>query len=361
MTYKYTLLLLSLLLSPDQDKYKNSASVKGAVVRPSVKFHGFVGTPDFPAEKGRYRLYVAEACPWSHRTYMMWKLKGLDSGIVALTLTGYKLENISFEPPYDDYHGWDFDESEGAHHSQPKAGLYEEPHGFSHIEQLYELAHPGFRESYESKGQRPYYSAPVLFDEKEQKIVSTESADIIRMFNSVFDEVGAKKIDLAPKELEAEMEAADSIVYPKINDGVYRCGFATTQEAYSLAYHDHWSGMDSVESTLGSRRFLCGEVFTLSDVRLWVTLARYDSVYFSHFKTNRTRLKEMPNLYRYLRDVYRIPGIAETLNLPHIVKHYYYSQRMVNPTGIWPLGGPTEEFFTKDNHELGYEPYQFPA
>jgi len=189
----------------DQAKYANTAKVKGAVVRPSVKFHDKVGTENFPVEKRRYRLYLAEACPWSHRTYMVWKLKGLEE-VVPLTLTGWKLENISFKPPFTNYHGWDFDESEG---DGITPNYYKEPNGFSHIEQVYELAHPGFRESYESKCQRPYYSAPVLFDEKTKKIVSTESADIVRMFNTEFNDVGANALDLCPKDLESKMEKAD--------------------------------------------------------------------------------------------------------------------------------------------------------
>ncbi|GMH89228.1 hypothetical protein TL16_g11391, partial [Triparma laevis f. inornata] len=322
----------------EQAKFANKDNTPGAMHRPATKFHHKIGDPQFPAEgNNRYHLYVSEACPWAHRCHVTWVLKKLE-GVVGLTLTGWKLENISHSPPFDDYHGWDFVDSGSGSYS------YKEPNNFSHIEELYELAHPGYREEWESRGQRPYYAVPVLYDTKTKTIVSSESAEIIQMFNSAFNSCGAdSSFDLEPASMKQQIEDVNAIVYPTINDGVYRCGFCTSQQAYENAYNSHWEGMDKVEAILGESRFLTGDTLTLSDIRLWTTLARYDTVYYSHFKTNRSRISEMPNLYRFLRDVYRIKGVESTLNLEWIKKHYYWSQRMVNPTGIWPLGMQTED------------------
>lgn len=321
----------------EQAKFANKDNTPGAMHRPATKFHNKIGSSEFPAESNnRYHLYVSESCPWAHRCHVLWRLKSLQN-IVGLTLTGWKLENISHTPPFDDYHGWDFVESGSGSYS------YSEPNGFKFIEDLYEKAHPGYRQEWESRGQRPYYAVPVLYDTKTEKIVSSESAEIIQMLNEAFEEFAPTTLNLEPANLKSKMEEVNSIVYPTINDGVYRCGFAGSQQAYENAYKSHWEGMDKIEALLGESRFLTGEEFTLSDVRLWTTLARYDTVYFSHFKTNRSMVKDMPNLYRFLRDVYRIEGVKSTLNLEWIKKHYYWSQRMVNPTGIWPLGMATED------------------
>eukprot|EP00518_Triparma_eleuthera_P011637 CAMPEP_0182483102 /NCGR_PEP_ID=MMETSP1319-20130603/40636_1 /TAXON_ID=172717 /ORGANISM="Bolidomonas pacifica, Strain RCC208" /LENGTH=364 /DNA_ID=CAMNT_0024684871 /DNA_START=87 /DNA_END=1181 /DNA_ORIENTATION=+ len=325
----------------EQAKYQNTDKTAGAVHRPATSFHDWIGkevdgSVKYPAEAGRYRLIVSEACPWAHRCHIVWKLKGLE-GIVSLSLTGWKLENIKSEPPFDDYHGWDF--------VQDGEGYYKEPSGRTHIESIYETASPGYRADWESRGMRPYFSVPVLFDELTNTIVSTESAEIIVMLNSAFDGLpGARtSVNLNSPEKRERQEAVNAIIYPGINDGVYRCGFARSQEAYENAYHAHWKAMDEVEDMLSKSRFLTGDTITLADVRLWTTLARYDTVYYAHFKTNRSHLCDMPNLYRFLRDFYRIEGVSETLNLEWIKKHYYWSQRMVNPTGIWPLGMPSEE------------------
>jgi len=254
---------------------------------------------------------------------------------ISLTVTGYRLDNLDFKENFDAYRGWDFVKTDD------KNSVHYEPHGFELIDQLYEHAHPGYRKEFQDQGKRPYYSVPVLFDEKTQTIVSNESAEIIKMFNSEFNEF-AKNPDLElnpqKEKVQQEMERVDSIIYPYINDGVYRMGFARTQEAYEHAYEDHWRTMDEIETLLGTRRYLCGSQLTLSDIRLFVTMIRYDPVYYSHFKGSRNKITEMPNLYRHLRDVYQLSGVANTVNIEHIVKHYYGSQKMVNPTGVYPLG-----------------------
>lgn len=318
----------------DQDAFKNTSKAAGAFVRSATKFHDVVSadsTAMFPAESGRYRLYVSYACPWAHRTLLLRKLKGLED-VIALTVTDYTLPNLG-KPGYK---GWEFVDT------KEEDSVFYEPHGFKFLLELYEHAHPGYEEEYKSQGNRPVVSVPVFFDEKTQKIVSNESAEIItflnRAFNAFCKTEAQQKIDLNPTELQEKMQQVNAVVYPKINDGVYRCGFAKTQQAYEDAYNIHWEGMDEIETILEENRFLCGDSLTLSDIRLFPTLIRYDIVYYSHFKTSRNQVKEMPNLLRYLKEIYQMPGVKDTVNVEFIVKHYYHAQRGVNPTGIWPLG-----------------------
>mmetsp|Transcript_11848 Transcript_11848/g.13663 ORF Transcript_11848/g.13663 Transcript_11848/m.13663 type:complete len:339 (+) Transcript_11848:80-1096(+) len=325
-------------MSTDQDKHKVEA-VKGSFVRNPTKFHDSISTsPDakYPPEAGRYRLYVSYACPWASRCLMVRKLKGLEE-VISLTITGYRLDNLSTSnsksKESSKYRGWNFEKD------QDKESIFYNPHGFEYLDELYEHAHPGYRKEYEDQGKRAVYSVPVLFDEKTQTIVSNESAEIIKMFNSEFNSVCLNPdLDLEPKGMVSEMNRVDAIVYPHINDGVYRMGFAKTQEAYEKAYVDHWRAMDQVEAILSEKKFLCGDEMTLSDVRLFVTLIRYDPVYYAHFKGSRNKVKDMPNMFRYLCQIYQMPGIKDTVDFDHIVKHYYGSQLMVNPTGIYPVG-----------------------
>ena len=324
-------------MSHEQDKYALQSKHKGAFIRPATKFHSAIGQDGFTAEPGRYRLYVSYACPWAHRTYIVYKLKGLEN-VIDLTITGYRLDNISTSlgkggHDYPDYKGWDFEQT------SDKSSPFYEPHGFTFIDELYELGSPGYREEYKSLKKRPIYSVPVLFDQKSNRIVSNESAEIIVMLNDSFNAFAKNPtLDLNPKHLQDAMEKVNAVVYPSINDGVYRCGFARSQQAYEEAYRLHWDGMDKIEKHLSSRRYLCGNQLTLSDIRLFVTLIRYDPVYYGHFKTSRNRIVEMPNLYGYMRDIYQDENVKSTLNMQYIVKHYYGSQLMINPTGIWPVG-----------------------
>lgn len=324
-------------MSHEQDKYALQSKEKGAFIRPATKFHNKIGQDGFEAEAGRYRLYVSYACPWAHRTYIVYKMKGLED-VIDLTITGYKLENLAsslgkqgFDFP--DYRGWDFEPT------SDKSSPFYEPHGFAYIDQLYELGSPGYREEYKAMQKRPIYSVPVLFDQKSNRIVSNESAEIIVMLNEAFNHLAKNpQLDLNPKELQEDMEKVNAVVYPGINDGVYRCGFARSQQAYEEAYRLHWSAMDKIEQHLATRRYLCGSQLTLSDIRLFVTLIRYDPVYYGHFKTSRNRVVEMPSLYGFMRDIYQDENVKATLNMEYIVKHYYGSQQMINPTGIWPIG-----------------------
>jgi len=284
-------------------------------------------------------------------------LKGLDDAI-GVVHTDYHLDHLadSFDPATSHlYRGWTF--------------MPGEPHGFQYLDELssdaarvlilvsmvnvpalllpsrYEHAAPGYRASFGAE--RPSFTVPVLFDTQTQTIVNTESADIIEMLNREFEAVATNQSDsfgdLAPAELSDEMAAVDAIVYPGINDGVYRCGFARTQDAYDHAYERHWAAMDAIEARLAASSsddgpFLFGASPTLSDVRLWTTLVRYDAVYYSHFKTSRTRLVDMPHLLRLATALYRLPGVAATVDVAFIKNHYFSAHRMLNPSGIVPHG-----------------------
>ena len=309
----------------DAERFVTKDTSKGAMRRPPPKFRDRVGTENYPAEAGRYRLYVSYACPWAHRTLICRALKGLEDAI-PVTFTGYKLDHLkeSFDPALSYmYKGWDF--------------TGDEPHGFTHLDELYEHASPGYRETFVPP-ERPAFTVPVLFDDKTQTIVNTESADICDMLNCEFNDF-AKNLDLAHKD----MDKWNAIIYPHINDGVYRCGFARSQEAYDKAYDDHWTAMDKVEARLGESKYLCGDTLSLADIRLFPTLLRYDAVYYAHFKTSRNKISELPNLYRFLKDFISLPGVRPTCNLDYIKKHYFGSHTIINPTGIVPKGPDLED------------------
>eukprot|EP00924_Labyrinthula_sp_SR-Ha-C_P010816 snap_masked-scaffold_35-processed-gene-2.37-mRNA-1 protein AED:0.01 eAED:0.01 QI:0/-1/0/1/-1/1/1/0/334 len=314
-------------MSTDQQKFGNKSDAEGAWKRNPTQFHNKISLDpeaEFPAEKNRYRLYVNYLCPWAHRTLMLYKLKGLGD-CVALTIAQAKMpqiksfdENNFNESESNEYKGWLFYENE------PKGSLKHEPHGFKSTSEIYELSSPGYKQRFKEMGKRPVFSVPILFDEKTNKIVCNESSEIIVMFNSVFNK-WAKYPDLNfnPEELREEMKEVDSIVYPGINDGVYRCGFAQSQEAYVDAYKAHWIAMDKIEALLGERKFLTGDHVTLSDIRLFATLFRYDLVYFSRFKTSRTMIKDLPNMFRFLKEMYNYRNIKDTVNRDDVVKGYY--------------------------------------
>jgi len=229
-----------------------------------------------------------------------------------------------FKPPFDEYMGWKMESSE-------------EPHGFSYTRELYEHASPGYFESFE--GAKPVCSVPILFDEKTQTIVSNESSEIIMMFNTAFNAFAKNpSLDLYPQALQAQINDVNPWIYDDINNGVYRCGFATTQDSYEAAQEAHWLAMDKAEALLEGKEYLVGETLTMADVRLFPTLLRYDVVYFSHFKTARNHLADMPNLLRHTRKMIQMEGIKATINLSSICQHYYLCQKTVNPTGIVPRG-----------------------
>jgi len=291
----------------------------GYFIRPTTKFRNWVtpdgssgptGTSGFKAEADRYHLYVSLACPWAHRTVIFRKLKGLENVI--------SMSNVSPDMLKD---GWTFNKDEGS------SG--DEANGKSKLSEIYLAADPHY------SGR---VSVPVLWDKERKTIVNNESPEIIRMFNSAFDAFTNVRTDYYPVSLRAEIDRINDLVYPNINNGVYRAGFATSQAAYEEAFRNLFDALDEVEQILSPQRYLVGGTITEADWRLFTTLIRFDAVYYSHFKCNWRHIYEYPNLSNYVRDLYQQPGVAETVSLAQIKRHYYGSQRQVNPTGIVPVG-----------------------
>jgi putative glutathione S-transferase len=266
----------------------------------------------FKAEKGRYHLYVSLACPWAHRTLIFRELKNLQEYIDVTVVEPIMLEN-----------GWEFSES------QPEP-LYD----FKFAYELYLKADS----NYEGR-----VTVPILWDKKTETIVSNESSEIIRMFNSAFNHLTGNSDDYYPTELHDSINTINDRIYDSINNGVYRAGFATTQIAYEEAFHQLFDALDWVENLLSKQRYLVGQTLTEADWRLFTTLIRFDAVYFGHFKTNRQMLADYPAISGYVRELYQVPGIAETVSFDHIKTHYYASHLTINPTGVIPLG-PYQDF-----------------
>ena len=301
-----------------QDKWYDTGK-SGKFERSQSQFRDWVtqdGKPaegrerGFRAEPGRYHLYVSLACPWAHRTLIFRKLKKLEDVITVSIVHHFMGEN-----------GWTFVAEDGATGDT----LY----GLDYLHQIYTKADPDY------SGR---VTVPVLWDKKELTIVSNESSEIIRMLNSAFDEWGDTSVDFHPDGLRDEIERLNAFIYPSINNGVYRAGFATTQAAYEEAFEELFRALARVEEILDRRRYLAGDRMTEADWRLFTTLVRFDPVYHGHFKCNLRRIADYPNLSNYLRELYQVPGVAETVNLHHIKHHYYGSHRTVNPTGIVPVG-----------------------
>lgn len=280
------------------------------------------GKGGFKAEAGRYHLYVSLACPWAHRTLIMRKLKGLEN-MISISAVNFLMGS----------EGWTFDDGPGVI-----------PDNVNHVSRLHELytkAEPTFTGR---------VTVPTLWDKQKNTIVSNESSEILRMLNSAFDEVGALPGDYYPQELRAEIDELNDFIYPNINNGVYRAGFATTQEAYDEAVVALFNALDKLEGRLATRRYLTGETITEADWRLFTTLVRFDLAYVGHFKCNIRRLADYPNLWGYLKDLYQIPGIAETVDIDYIKAHYYASHTHINPTGIIPRG-PDIDYDAPHNRE----------
>lgn len=302
-----------------QDRWYDTKESGGRFVRGQSQWRDWV-TPDgkpaqgrtrgFKAEPGRYHLYVSLACPWAHRTLIFRKLKKLEDVI-----------SVSVVHPFMGENGWTFQKQDGATGDT----LY----GLDFLHQIYTKADPAY------SGR---VTVPVLWDKRGQTIVSNESSEIIRMLNSAFDEWGDASVDLCPRALRAEIDALNEAIYPTVNNGVYRAGFATTQEAYEEAFRELFSALDGLEERLSRQRYLTGGRVTEADWRLFTTLVRFDPVYVGHFKCNLRRIADYSNLSNYLRDLYQVPGVAETVNLDHIKQHYYRSHPTINPTRIVPLG-----------------------
>ena len=300
-------------------EWYDTAATGGRFVPTEPVFRNWV-TPDgsagpsgeggFAAEPGRYHLYVSLACPWAHRTVIFRKLKALENVISMSTVSPDMLKD-----------GWTFNQDEGS------SG--DAVNGKSKLSEIYLLTDPRYTGR---------VSVPVLWDKKRKTIVNNESPEIIRMLNSAFDAFTNVRTDFYPKELRAEIDRINELVYPNINNGVYRAGFATSQEAYEAAFRNVFDTLDEIEQMLGQHRYLVGNTLTEADWRLFTTLVRFDAVYYSHFKCNWRHIYEYPNLSNYARDLYQVPGVAETVSLEQIKRHYYFSQRQVNPTGIVPVG-----------------------
>lgn len=272
---------------------------------------GPAGEPGFAAEKDRYHLYVSLACPWAHRTLMMRALKGLESFISVSVVNPLMLQD-----------GWTFDDDFPAATGD---GLYQH----EYLYQLYLQADPHYTGR---------VTVPVLWDKKTQTIVSNESAEIIRMLNTAFDAKGARAGDYYPQELRSQIDELNGWIYDTVNNGVYKSGFATTQEAYDEAVAKLFQSLARLEQILDKHRFLTGEQLTEADIRLWTTLVRFDPVYVTHFKCDKHRISDYPNLYGFLCDIYQMPGVAETVDFAHIRNHYYRSHKTINPTGIISVG-----------------------
>jgi putative glutathione S-transferase len=279
----------------------------GAYIRPSSQFRSFVKAGEdnlYPPAAGRYTLYVGMGCPWAHRTLIVRAIKGLESVI-----------SVSVVSPSAETGGWVFDTPEEGCHT---------------LAQLYELSQPGYN------GRA---TVPVLWDKETQTIVNNESADIIVMLNSEFNEFAAHPtLNLYPEELKPQIDDWNDKIYTNVNNGVYRCGFAQTQEAYNQACEELFTTLDEIDAVLAKSRYLCGDSLTLADVRLFTTLFRFDIVYYGLFKCNLRRIKDYENLGAYLRDLYQIPGVADTCDSDTIKRDYYGNLFPLNPGGIIPSG-----------------------
>lgn len=282
-------------------------------------------TRGFKAEAGRYHLYVSLACPWAHRTLIFRALKSLEEVI-----------SVSVVHHFMGKDGWTFKAEDGATGDT----LY----GSDFLHQIYTRADPSFTGR---------VTVPVLWDKKLRTIVSNESSEIIRMLNSAFDAFGDASLDFYPRALRSEIDAINARVYPAINNGVYRAGFATTQAAYEEAFHALFAELDAIEQTLSGQRYLVGDVLTEADWRLFTTLVRFDPVYVGHFKCNLRRIADYPNLSNYLRDLYQVPAVAGTVDMLHIKAHYYASHDMINPTRIVPVGPVLELDAPHDRDRFG--------
>ncbi|HMF67876.1 MAG TPA: glutathione S-transferase family protein [Phyllobacterium sp.] len=271
---------------------------------------GPTGKAGFKAEPGRYHLYVSYACPWAHRTLIFRALKQLQDVI-----------SVSVVDHYMGGEGWTFYEKDGATPDY----LF----GDKRLHEVYTRADPNY------SGR---VTVPVLWDKQQNTIVSNESSEIIRMLNSAFNDFGDASLDFYPETLRGEIDAINALVYPNINNGVYRAGFATTQEAYEEAFGQLFNALDQVEERLSRQRYLVGNQLTEADWRLFTTLLRFDPVYVGHFKCNRQRIADYPNLSNYTRELYQVQGVAPTVNMKHIKAHYYGSHKTINPTGIIPVG-----------------------
>ena len=302
-----------------QDKWYDTKSSGGKFERAAAKFRNWVtadgsagpsGDGGFKAESGRYHLYVSYACPWAHRALIFRQLKGLENHIGVSVVHPDMLGEV-----------WTFDDDFPGATGDTLFGL-------PYARDIYTRADPNFTGR---------VTVPILWDKERETIVSNESAEIIRMFNSAFDELTGNSDDYDPAPLHDRIEEVNARVYDTLNNGVYKAGFATTQEAYDAAVHPLFDTLDWIEDILSQNRYLAGDKMTEADWRLFTTLVRFDKVYHLHFKCNRNRIVDYPNIWAYTRELYQVPGVAETVNFDHIVRHYHYSHDTINPHRIIPI------------------------
>jgi putative glutathione S-transferase len=301
------------------DKWRDTKSTDGSFVRPDAKIRNWVtatgepgptGEGGFKAEAGRYHLYIAESCPWAHRAMIFRLLKGLGDMISVSVVNAISGAN-----------GWTFEDGHGVIPDPEFAAKY--------LYEIYQKSDPDYT------GQ---VTVPTLWDKVQKRLVSNESSEIIRMFNSAFDEIGALEGDYYPEELRVEIDSINELVYGAINNGVYRVGFATSQKAYDEAYTKLFDALDQLEERLASRTYLVGEQLTEADWRLFTTLVRFDYVYHGAFRCNKRRIIDYPNLWRFVRKLHNMPGIADTIDVWSIKAHYYASDKLLKQTKIVPLG-----------------------
>jgi len=302
-----------------QDVWYDTKSTKGRFERSKSQFRNWVtadgsagptGEGEFKAEPGRYHLYVSYACPWAHRTLIFRALKKLED-VISVSVVDYLMAE----------EGWTFYGTTGS--------TGDELYGSKRLYEIYTRADPNY------SGR---VTVPVLWDKQRQTIVSNESSEIIRMLNTAFNEFGDASLDFYPEALAAEIDSLNDFIYPNINNGVYRAGFATQQDAYEEAFKQLFAALDTLEDRLSRQRYLTGSSLTEADWRLFTTLLRFDPVYVDHFKCNLRRVADYPNLWNYTRELYQVPGVASTVNMEHIKGHYYRSHKTINPTGIVPMG-----------------------
>jgi putative glutathione S-transferase len=298
----------------------DTSKTAGEFIRAESQFRDTAtanGAGGYPAEAGRYHLYVSFACPWAHRTLIFRKLKKLEDVI-----------SVSVVDPVITEGGWAFCD-----------GFTDTVNGFTFLRDAYTRANPDY------SGR---VTVPVLWDKQTKRIVNNESAEIIRMFNTEFNAFTTVITDFYPAALRQEIDAINTFVYERINNGVYRAGFAGSQRVYESAVTRLFAALDEIETRLGGSRYLVGDTPTEADWRLFPTLIRFDAVYVAHFKCNLRRIEDYPNLSNYLRDLYQVPGIAETVDFDHIKRHYFLSHRHLNPSGLVPKG-PLLEFSALHN------------
>lgn len=287
------------------------------------------GRPDYPAEAGRYHLYISRACPWAHRAALTRRLDGLQDVI-----------SVDIVDPVRRDDGWEFTPSK-------QTCTSDSVNGFDYLREVYTQADPDYTGR---------VTVPVLYDTETATIVNNESADIARMLDEAFDQHGTRDIDLYPATKRDEVDAIIESVHEDINLGVYKAGFADTQSAYEAVVEDLFEALDRWDGVLGERRFLAGDQLTLADVFLFPTLYRFDAVYHTHFKCNLQRLVDFENLWPYAREMFQLPGVQETCNMEHVKAHYYRSHEDINPTGFVPVGPGADWSASHDRTRLGGSP-----